>query len=75
MEGSLAGLRESIVTLTGSVDSLARQHDIALTNETMKLNEELLSLRANVHGLRMQVGDVSGVVVTDADDLSRYIRS
>jgi hypothetical protein len=75
LEGSLAGLRESIVTLTGSVDSLARQHDIALTNETMKLNEELLSLRANVHGLRMQVGDVSGVVVTDADDLSRYIRS
>jgi hypothetical protein len=55
LEGSLNSLRESIVTLSASVDSLARRHDIALTDETMKLNEEVLSLRANVNGLRMQV--------------------
>jgi hypothetical protein len=55
LEGSLGSLHESIVTLSASVESLARQHDISLTNETMKLNEEVMSLRANVHGLRMQV--------------------
>ena len=54
LEGSLSSLRESIVTLSASVDSLARQHDLALTNETLKMNEEMMSLRASVHGLRMQ---------------------
>jgi len=55
LEGSLGGLRESIVNLTTSVESLARRNDIALTNETLRINEDVMSLRANVHGLRMQV--------------------
>lgn len=57
LEGSLSGLRESLVTLAASVDSLGRRNDIALTNETLRLNEEVMSLRANIHGLRMQVRD------------------
>lgn len=55
LEGALAGVRESVVALGGAVDSLGRRNDIALTNETLRLNEEVMSLRANVHGLRMQV--------------------
>ena len=60
LEGSLSGLRESVVTLAASVDSLGRRNDIALTNETLRLNEEVMSLRANVHGLRMQASLLVG---------------
>lgn len=55
LEGSLAGLRESIVTLSASVDSLARRHDIELRNETLRANEEISRLNYTMHGLRMQV--------------------
>ncbi|KAL0579149.1 hypothetical protein V5O48_002830 [Marasmius crinis-equi] len=55
LEGSLEALRQSIVTLSSSVDSLSRRNDIALTNETFRINEEIMSLKANMHGLRMQV--------------------
>lgn len=55
LEGALVGLRESMVTLAASVDSLGRRSEIALTNESMRLNEEVMSLRAALHGLRMQV--------------------
>jgi hypothetical protein len=55
LEGALSSMRESVVALGSAVDSLGRRNDIALTNETLRLNEEVMSLRANVHGLRMQV--------------------
>ncbi|KAF9051199.1 hypothetical protein BDZ89DRAFT_528402 [Hymenopellis radicata] len=55
LEGSLNGLRESMVTLTTTVESLGRRNEIALTNETLRLNEEIMSIRAHMHGLRMQV--------------------
>ncbi|KAJ4482130.1 hypothetical protein J3R30DRAFT_3456588 [Lentinula aciculospora] len=55
LEGSLQGLRESVVALSTSLDSLGRRSDIALTNEALRLNEEVMSLRAALHGLRMQV--------------------
>ncbi|KAF4567522.1 hypothetical protein EYR40_006524 [Pleurotus pulmonarius] len=55
IEGAFESLRESVVTVTTSVESLARRNDIALTNEALRLNEEIMSLRANIHGLRMQV--------------------
>ncbi|KAJ3842914.1 hypothetical protein EV361DRAFT_470823 [Lentinula raphanica] len=55
LEGSLEGLRESIVSLSASLDSLGRRNEIALANETLRLNEEVLSLRAALQGLRMQV--------------------
>ena len=55
LEGSLAGLRDSIVTLSASVDSLARRHDIELRNETLRANEEISRLNYTMHGLRMQV--------------------
>lgn len=52
---SLLSLRESIVTLSAAVDSLARRQDVALATEAMRLNEEVRSLRVVLHGLRMQV--------------------
>ncbi|KAF8638072.1 hypothetical protein AX16_010704 [Volvariella volvacea WC 439] len=55
LEGTLAGLRQSVVTLSATVDSLGRRNEIALSNEVLRLNEEMMSLRANIHGLRMQV--------------------
>ncbi|KAF9222708.1 hypothetical protein BS17DRAFT_755833 [Gyrodon lividus] len=55
LEESLVGLRESIAAVSASVDSLARRNDIALTNENMRINEELGSLKYVVHGIRLQV--------------------
>jgi hypothetical protein len=55
LEGTLGGLRESVVGLAAGVDSMGRRQEIALTNETMRLGEEVGGLRAGVHGLRMQV--------------------
>ncbi|KIK44043.1 hypothetical protein CY34DRAFT_803178 [Suillus luteus UH-Slu-Lm8-n1] len=55
LEGSLGGLRDSIVTVSTSVDSLARRNDIALTNESIRLNEELGSLKYAIHGIRLQL--------------------
>lgn len=55
LEGSLSGLRDSISAVSASVDSLARRNDIALTNESMRVNEELGSLKYAVHGIRLQV--------------------
>jgi len=55
LEGTLKGLRESVVSVAAGMDSLGRRSEIALTNETLRLGEEVVSLRGNVHGLRMQV--------------------
>lgn len=55
LEGSLHGLRGSVVGLAASVDSMGRRHEIALTNETARMAEEVGGLRAGLHGLRMQV--------------------
>ncbi len=55
IEGSLSSLRNSIVTVSSGLDALARQQNIALTTENLRMNEEVGSLRAIVHGLRMQV--------------------
>lgn len=60
LEGSLHGLRESVVGLAASVDSMGRRHEIALTNETARMAEEVGGLRAGLHGLRMQVGSFLG---------------
>jgi hypothetical protein len=56
LEGSLHGLRESLAGLAASVDSMGRRHEIALSNETARMAEEVGGLRAGLHGLRMQVG-------------------
>lgn len=58
LEGSLISLRSSIVTLAAALDSENRRHDIALTTETLRVNEEVMALRAIVHGLRMQVHQI-----------------
>jgi len=55
LEGTLSGLRESIAAISASVESFARQNDIALTTESMRINEELGSLRYAIQGIRLQV--------------------
>lgn len=55
LEGTLHGLRESVVGLAASVDSMGRRHEIALAHETVRMAEEVGGLRAGIHGLRMQV--------------------
>lgn len=55
LEGTLVGLRESMVGLAAGVDAAGRRNEIALTNETLRLGEEMMSVRAQMHGLRMQV--------------------
>jgi len=53
--GALEGLRESVVGVAAGIDLLGRRSEIALAQETLRLSEEVISLRAGVHGLRMQV--------------------
>lgn len=55
VEGTLIGLRESIVGLAEVVDAIGRRGEIALANETLRLGEDIMSIRAQIHGLRMQV--------------------
>ncbi|KAH7913484.1 hypothetical protein BJ138DRAFT_1081557 [Hygrophoropsis aurantiaca] len=55
LEDSLGGLRDSIAAISASVDSLARRNNITLTNETMRINEDIGSLRYTVQGIRVQL--------------------
>ncbi|KAF7968683.1 hypothetical protein HWV62_29684 [Athelia sp. TMB] len=58
LEGSLSGLRDSVVTLSAAVDSLARRTDMERRNEALRMNEEVSRLNYTVNGLRMQVHNV-----------------
>lgn len=55
LEGTLHGLRESVVGLATGVDALGRRQEIAMSNEATRMAEEVGSLRLNLQGLRMQV--------------------
>jgi hypothetical protein len=55
LEGTLVGLRESMMGLAVGIDSVGRHSEIGLTNETLRLGEEMMSVRAQMHGLRMQM--------------------
>jgi len=55
LEGTLVGLRESMMELAVGIDSVGRRSEIGLTNETLRLGEEMMSVRAQMHGLRMQM--------------------
>ncbi|KAF8813835.1 hypothetical protein BYT27DRAFT_7180601 [Phlegmacium glaucopus] len=55
LEGTLVGLRESMMGLAVGIDSVGRRSEIGLTNETLRLGEEIMSVRAQMHGLRMQM--------------------
>ncbi|KAG6873411.1 hypothetical protein C0995_015836 [Termitomyces sp. Mi166 len=55
LEGTLHGLRESVVGLATGVDGLGRRQEIALSNEATRMAEEVGSLRLNLQGLRMQM--------------------
>ncbi|TDL25931.1 hypothetical protein BD410DRAFT_783924 [Rickenella mellea] len=58
LEGALASLRSSVVTLSASLDSLGRRQDIAVTAESLRITEEVGALRGVIHGLRMQVHSI-----------------
>ena len=60
VEGTLSGLRESVLALAAGVDSLGRRSELALTNESFRYGEEIMSLRASINGLRMQVRNTAG---------------
>jgi hypothetical protein len=70
LEGSLSGLRDSIAAVSTSVDSLARRNDIALTNESIRLNEELGSLKYAIHGIRLQVRYACNLVILSLPSIS-----
>ncbi|KAF7783030.1 hypothetical protein Agabi119p4_2406 [Agaricus bisporus var. burnettii] len=55
LTGTLEGLRESVVGVAAGIDSLGRRSEIALANESLRLGEEVVSMRGAVHGLRMQI--------------------
>jgi Cdc6-like AAA superfamily ATPase len=55
LEESLHTIRNSVVMLSDSLDSLSRRQDMHFTTEMLRMHEEVASLRATVHGLRMQV--------------------
>ena len=59
VEGSLVGLRESLVTLSEALESQGRGLELALTTEGLRASEEVGSLKAIVQGLRMQVSSDS----------------
>lgn len=55
LEGTLSGLRDSVAAVSASVESIARRNDITHTTESMRINEELGSLRYAIHGIRLQL--------------------
>jgi hypothetical protein len=55
LEGTLNGLHDNVLGLATGVDSLSRRSEIALANESLRFGEEIMSLRAGINGLRMQV--------------------
>ena len=55
VEGSLVGLRESLITLSAALESQGRRLELALTTEGLRVSEEVGSLKATIQGLRMQV--------------------
>ncbi|KAG6918540.1 hypothetical protein DXG01_013630 [Tephrocybe rancida] len=55
LEGSLHGLRESVVGLAVGLDALGRQQDIARTNEANRMAEEVTGLRLALQGVRIQM--------------------
>lgn len=55
LEGTLSGLRDSVTAVSASVESMARRNDITHTTESMRINEELGSLRYAIHGIRLQL--------------------
>ena len=62
VEGSLVGLRESLVTLSAALESQGRRLELALTAEGLRVSEEVGSLKAIVQGLRMQVSSHNAFV-------------
>ena len=54
LEDSLWHMRNSVVALSTELESLSRRQEMHFTTEILRLHEEVASLRATVHGLRMQ---------------------
>ena len=55
VEGSLVGLRESLVTLSAALEAQGRRLEHGFATEGLRVSEEVGSLKAVVQGLRMQV--------------------
>ncbi|KAF8705909.1 Zinc finger, C3HC4 type (RING finger), partial [Rhizoctonia solani] len=55
LEHTLSTLRNGLVSLAASLDMAERRQEVAVTTESLRMHEEVGSMRAIVHGLRMQV--------------------
>lgn len=55
LEHTLSALRNSLVSIAASLDMVERRQEIVVTTESLRMHEEVGSVRAIVHGLRMQV--------------------
>ncbi|KAJ1304528.1 hypothetical protein OPQ81_005669 [Rhizoctonia solani] len=55
LEHTLSTLRNGLVSLAASLDMAERRQEVVVTTETLRMHEEVGSMRAIVHGLRMQV--------------------
>ncbi|CAE7146018.1 unnamed protein product [Rhizoctonia solani] len=55
LEHTLSALRNSLVSLAASLDMAERRQEVVVTTESLRMHEEVGSMRAIVHGLRMQV--------------------
>ncbi|CAE6518022.1 unnamed protein product [Rhizoctonia solani] len=55
LEHTLSTLRNGLVSLAASLDMAERRQEVVVTTESLRMHEEVGSMRAIVHGLRMQV--------------------
>ncbi|CAE6430977.1 unnamed protein product [Rhizoctonia solani] len=55
LEHTLSTLRNGLVSLAASLDMAERRQEVAVTTESLRMHEDVGSMRAIVHGLRMQV--------------------
>ena len=69
VEGSLVGLRESLVTLSAALESQGRRLELALATEGLRVSEEVGSLKAVVQGLRMQVSLRTSLVLSPRTEI------
>lgn len=54
LPSTITRLNASLHTLEGSIERLEVRHEVGVLDETVRLQEEVQSLRAAVHGLRLQ---------------------
>ncbi len=47
-----------MLRLAGAIEDLGKRSEMGLANETLRLGEEMMCIRGQIHGLRMQIHGV-----------------